>query len=907
MSEAISNTHPNKLGPYRLVRKIGEGGMGLIYEAFHEDLRQSCALKICKVDSLNEETLKRWRREIVSMAALSHPNVVAVLNSGEDGAYHFLAMELISGHDLDAVLNYLGRLTLEETLWVLDGVLSGLVHIHSHELIHRDIKPANVMVTSVPCVKIMDFGLVRVTNATGITKTDSFLGTPRYIAPEMLLGEGVNHLCDSYLAGELIFELLTGSPLFRDKGLAPMLMDKLNRTIVATDLPAALAPPQLQGLFCELLSTEAEQRPSAKETLERIRRLSRTQTIGPGRLVGDLESKNPLRKQHTPGSPASDRTVKRPIISRTSSIRPTGQSVNKRYGMTALVAIVFACLAWYALSRKVTLAPIEVLLHREPVRVHWCTTEKGQVHCEVRSPNTPSKHFDCLPAADGLVEFDLPRLRFATPYTIELSQNGTVCRHSIELPAVDLRGPPTVSHGPGWIRLKIELEDPAPIKVKLSKESTDFQWSDEKTFPCSDTHIYFCTADVATVQRHMTLQLSIKSRSHQILQHEISIVPLRLKLNDKKTELMKSVLMGNAPIIGNEIYLLDVCGNIGHIVAKHDESRARLLATPHDTPCVTKGTLVALDGELGLVTTGDESSVVTFRTSEGGLVPGRILPTPLEIPLPPNAPKPAVLHRGCAAHAGKVYLPLEIGDNTTIIQCIDCKTKEIRNSIALDGKPCWTPYVTDDLVCVATRRGAETTHLFCFDPVTLTLKWKLPLKGLCNRQVRESDGWLLVCDDKAVYRLHPDRQPSEGLQVELGEASLEISGVDSPPIRIGDRGWLVLTLPQNIGVGKMGAPAVTSFAWDSFSDLRAPVKLPCNYPQPFLFSNTIAIAAHNDILYAAHELEIYAIETKDLTKITSLPLPYDLRSYAYHPDGYIVVICYNTAFLYRLWPEEAGS
>lgn len=204
-------------GRYRIGARIARGGMASVYEAHDIRLDRSVAVKIMHAGlgdatSGDEEFAARFVREARAAAKLSHPNVVAVYDQGEDAGTVFLAMELVPGHTLRDTITKEAPMSPERALAVLDPVLSALAAAHRAGLVHRDVKPENVLIADDGRIKVADFGLARAVNAeTQHTATGGVLiGTVSYLAPELVVDGRADARADVYAAGVILYELLTG-------------------------------------------------------------------------------------------------------------------------------------------------------------------------------------------------------------------------------------------------------------------------------------------------------------------------------------------------------------------------------------------------------------------------------------------------------------------------------------------------------------------------------------------------------------------------------------------------------------------------------------------------------------------------------------------------------------------------
>src|SRR2546423_4712905 len=217
----------DRIGPYRIVRKLGEGGMGVVYAAEDERLRREVAIKTIR-EAGDSSAREPFIREAGAAASLSHPNVCQLFDIGDDEGKPFLVMELLEGEALADALKR-GALPTAEALRVALAVLTALDALHARGFIHRDLKPSNVFLTK-HGVKLLDFGLAREASAAAVssdattmqpgdaplTIAGMIVGTPRYMAPEQLLSAPVDGRTDLFAAGALLFEMVSGKPAFDD-------------------------------------------------------------------------------------------------------------------------------------------------------------------------------------------------------------------------------------------------------------------------------------------------------------------------------------------------------------------------------------------------------------------------------------------------------------------------------------------------------------------------------------------------------------------------------------------------------------------------------------------------------------------------------------------------------------------
>ena len=211
VSEKAPNLDPHIVGDFRILRKIGEGGMSIVYEAEQRSLKRKVALKVLKPSlSLSENAVKRFNREGVAGGKQSHPKIVTTLLIGEQDGIYYIAQELIEGSD-----NLQKRITevaekealpkdyFQETARVLADVADALEHAHSKGVIHRDVKPSNILLTKEGKAKLADFGLAKIEDALAISRSGDYSGTPYYTSPEQVVSKRIrfDHRSDVFSLG----------------------------------------------------------------------------------------------------------------------------------------------------------------------------------------------------------------------------------------------------------------------------------------------------------------------------------------------------------------------------------------------------------------------------------------------------------------------------------------------------------------------------------------------------------------------------------------------------------------------------------------------------------------------------------------------------------------------------------
>jgi WD40 repeat protein len=266
---------PQRLGDYRILRELGRGGMGVVFEAVQESLGRRVALKVLpRAVGADPRRVRRFRNEALAVARLSHPNIVTAHDAGEQDGLHFLAMELVPGTDLNRLVRRRGPLPVAEAVGYALQAARGLGHAHDQGMVHRDVKPANLLLTPDGTVKVSDLGLARVrdsirppeadggTDRRDLTRSSDVIGTVPYMAPEQVLDpRGAGPPADIYGLGCALYFLLTARPLYdADTALAAVIAHREHPIPplrgARPDVPAAL-----DALYRRMVAKRPEDRP----------------------------------------------------------------------------------------------------------------------------------------------------------------------------------------------------------------------------------------------------------------------------------------------------------------------------------------------------------------------------------------------------------------------------------------------------------------------------------------------------------------------------------------------------------------------------------------------------------------------------------------------------------------------
>ena len=254
--------HPDQIGPYRITRKIGSGGMGNVYYGVHEDTDQEVAVKVLPASMSREEGfVRRFSREIEAMRQLNSPHIVSLFEDGqsEDGSY-FYSMEFVDGETLTSLISRRRKLPWDEVIELSSQIATALKAAHDAGIIHRDLKPSNLMISRSGNLKLTDFGVADIFAGTRLTRPGGVVGTAEYMSPEQARGKRATKHSDLYSLGAVMYAMLAGRPPFTGKQ-ASQIMHK--HQVAQFDRPSHYAPATprlLEELICQLLEKKPSDR-----------------------------------------------------------------------------------------------------------------------------------------------------------------------------------------------------------------------------------------------------------------------------------------------------------------------------------------------------------------------------------------------------------------------------------------------------------------------------------------------------------------------------------------------------------------------------------------------------------------------------------------------------------------------
>jgi len=293
----------NVIAHFQIIARIGQGGMGDVYKGYEEALDRYVAIKVLPSElARQEDFVRRFHAEATAVAQITHPNVVPIHFIGEHEGHHFFAMQFVEGESLADLLGRRGRLRTEETLAIIEQVLSGLAVAHTQGIVHRDIKPGNILLDRENGQALLaDFGLVKsIESGTKMTATGVIMGTVDYVSPEQGRGQDVDARSDLYSTGVLIYQMLSGSLPFEADSPTAMIFQH----VYEEPKPLKKAAPDVPGTLCtvihKLLAKSADNRhQTAEDVLADLRAFRTGQPLPSTGTVSDASPIAPAARPQT--------------------------------------------------------------------------------------------------------------------------------------------------------------------------------------------------------------------------------------------------------------------------------------------------------------------------------------------------------------------------------------------------------------------------------------------------------------------------------------------------------------------------------------------------------------------------------------------------------------------------------
>ncbi|MBM7555516.1 Stk1 family PASTA domain-containing Ser/Thr kinase [Halanaerobacter jeridensis] len=260
---------------YKLVEKIGTGGMAIVYRAEDRHLSREVAVKILQPQFAdNDKAVKRFRHEAKSVASLNHPNIINIFDIGQDDETEYIIMEYITGQDLKEKINQEGKLPTAQAIRIIEEVCQALIKAHRNNIVHCDIKPHNILLTSDERVKVTDFGIAQAVTDATMEQTDSIIGSAHYLSPEQARGSRVTTKSDLYSLGIVLYELVTGKlPFEGENSVSVALKHVKDKPPSPLKYNGDLSPQLVDIIMKSLAKKPSERYNSANEFLRDLKEL----------------------------------------------------------------------------------------------------------------------------------------------------------------------------------------------------------------------------------------------------------------------------------------------------------------------------------------------------------------------------------------------------------------------------------------------------------------------------------------------------------------------------------------------------------------------------------------------------------------------------------------------------------
>ncbi len=320
---------PEKLGRYQILEEIGRGAMGIVYLAYDSQIKRKIAVKTFNIEQMvdtseREEFKLRFQRESQLAGNLSHSNIIAIHDVGEEEGISFIAMELVEGENLAEKIAKNYRFSIEEIVNIFEQLCQGMSYAHQQGVIHRDLKPSNILIRKDGLIKIADFGIARALGAT-ITASHKTLGTPAYMSPEQIMGGRIDLRSDIFSLGIILYQMLTGERPFAGEINSTIIYRIINEDPIPPRKINLLVPPAFNHIVLKALSKDPAERYQSCEE-----------------LLNDMKNYKSLKQPETLPTLAlnEDKTVREP-----GAIKEKASS--KKWWAMAAIFIVLATAAYF--------------------------------------------------------------------------------------------------------------------------------------------------------------------------------------------------------------------------------------------------------------------------------------------------------------------------------------------------------------------------------------------------------------------------------------------------------------------------------------------------------------------------------------------------------------------------------
>ncbi len=275
------------LGRYKIIKEIGRGAMGVVYQGYDPRIDRIVALKTIRKDRLAEsrdveDLVMRFQKEVRATGKLVHPNIITIYDTGEDEETAYIAIEYIEGDTLEDLIQKGIRFPMEKIIDIIDQICDGLEYTHRQGIVHRDLKPSNIMLLKGERVKITDFGISKAVGASSssITQGGIFLGTPSYMSPEQIAGRKIDGRSDLFSLGIILYQLLTGEKPFFANTISTLMYNIVNKDPIPPSQIDSSIPFHYDEVIAKALAKDLDKRyQTAKDFVEDLKRAYRGERL----------------------------------------------------------------------------------------------------------------------------------------------------------------------------------------------------------------------------------------------------------------------------------------------------------------------------------------------------------------------------------------------------------------------------------------------------------------------------------------------------------------------------------------------------------------------------------------------------------------------------------------------------
>jgi serine/threonine-protein kinase len=312
LNKKNNDTVPEYISHYKILGRLGKGGMGDIYKAIQDPLNRIVALKVLPPQfGRDEEFARRFEIEAKAVSLLQHQNIVSIYEYGEENGFRYFAMQFVDGPDLSRHIAEKKEMAIEEIIDFSKQICRGLRYAHNNNVVHRDIKPQNILIDKNNIAKLSDFGIAKIFSGSDITMTGFTLGTPEYMSPEQALGKNIDHQTDIYSLGIVMYEMLTRRPPFTANDPMGVAYKQVHEQAPPPSAKRKDTPKRLELIILKALKKKKEDRYRSVEEM-----LDHLDSVDPGERVGKTTLSLPAVGT---GDSSAEKATDRRIVDRRSA------------------------------------------------------------------------------------------------------------------------------------------------------------------------------------------------------------------------------------------------------------------------------------------------------------------------------------------------------------------------------------------------------------------------------------------------------------------------------------------------------------------------------------------------------------------------------------------------------------